>query len=178
MNLDDYCFIGVDPGYVNLGYSLTDGECRTLRHGVLSPRQMGITDTVRFISNLVPKHKTPILVLERYVAYEGVHNPNSEDILMLIGALVYEFENKDERVLQFRAIDWKPKLCKILFKQGFRNPANKFDKEYSLAAAKAVSGIDFKTDHEADATCLSHLGYLYVKEQTEKTPEEIEEART
>lgn len=178
---DSYCFIGVDPGSVNLGYSLLNNAGAIIDYGTINPLITGTTNTVRRISSLVIPHTTPILVVERYVAYKGVMNSASEDILMLLGALVYEFESKDETVLQFRAIDWKPQLCKHLYKErGFKNPSTKFDKKFSLAAAREIEipelGEDIKNDHEGDAICLGYMGYLYVQEKRQK--EKNQESRT
>ena len=162
----DKVFIGVDPGSVNLGYAIISNEGKVLGVGGMNPSLIGLTETVQKISSLVPDKTIPILSIERYVAYKGVMNSASEEILMLIGALVYEFERREETVLQFRAIDWKPELCKRLYKdKGFKNPSSKFDKKFSMAACKELTGMIPSNDHEADAICLAFHGKeMYVKQ--------------
>ena len=102
-----------------------------------------------------------VILLERYVAYAKVHNSASEQILMLIGALLLAFAKAGYKVLATRAIDWKTKLCKHLFvEKGFKNPGKDFGKVYSMAAAKELTGREFKNDHIADAVCLGYSATL------------------
>lgn len=150
--------LGIDPGWVTTGLGFWTTRGVFVSSLFMSPREEG--GIYKFIQAL-EKHLHGINVvevhIERYVAYEGIHNSASEDILMVIGALVYFFENHGIRVVLKRAIDWKPKLCKHLFKTlAFRNPSSSFDKKYSLAAAKALTGRTNITDHEADAICIGY----------------------
>jgi hypothetical protein len=51
------------------------------------------------------------------------------------------------------------RLCHYLVKaKGLSNPYTSFNKKYSLWAAEQLSGQKFKSDHEADAVCLSYMG--------------------
>ena len=96
--------------------------------------------------------------MERFVYYKGVHNPDSEHILMVTGQLQYAMHLLNCPLNMYKAIDWKKALAKHLFvTRKFENPSDRLDKVFSLAAAKEVCGHDFERDHEADATCLSYL---------------------
>lgn len=163
--------VGIDPGWASCGYSLTtDGK--VVVKGFLEPRQFvedgevlsSAVDEVWNQLRVFPKDSLEMfdrLYIERYVAYAGVTSSASEQILMFIGALVHRFEFDGIPVTMVRAIDWKPKVCKYLVRtQGFNNPHPSFDKKYSILAAEALSGQKFKTDHEADAVCLSYLGVI------------------
>ena len=158
-----HTLVGIDPGWKNLGAAVvdSDGELRTR---VFNPSKYPtLSDVVEDVLSfcLVPSldHGDVQLTIERYVAYEGVHNADSEFILMTMGAIVAEFQRRQYFVRPLRAIEWKPALCKKLFKEvGFRNPSQTFDKVYSIAAAKALAPQFKGTDHEADAVCLAYLG--------------------
>lgn len=151
--------VGIDPGFSNLGFALaTDDGFATEK---VVPRDLGIPETVDY---LLSRHEHPgggILVLERYVAYGGVTNSDSENILMLIGAIHHGYASKGYDVRLMRAIDWKIILCKHLVKTStFSNPSPKLDKKFSFAAAEHICGKKPKTDHEADALCLARYGQL------------------
>lgn len=104
------------------------------------------------------------LYMERFVSYSNVMSDASEDILMMIGATKLFFESKGFGIHMVRAIEWKSKLCKWMFRNlRFNNPSTSFDKKFSIAAAKALldafggDSRTIKSDHEADAICLSFL---------------------
>jgi hypothetical protein len=159
-NADEKVFLGVDPGSTNLGYALVRDK-KVIFQATVNPSNWSLSKTVETVLESLPAQCQPVLVIERYVAYKGAHNAASEHILMLIGAFVYEFERRGYNVLQFRAIDWKPSICKYLFiNEGFRNPSSSFDKKFSIAAAQALSGIILKSNHEADAICLAYKGSI------------------
>lgn len=166
--------IGIDPGWKNLGLSIVcnDGEKTTRLHTeAYNPSAAGsMFKAVEYIvtkcREYIPE-KTSLndvhVYIERYVAYQGVNTAESEQILMLIGALyVSMFALTEKHPNLVRAIDWKTKLVKCLFKsQGFQNPSDKLDKKFSFAAASAVANVDkLGTDHEADATCLAGLAFV------------------
>ena len=153
-------FLGIDPGSTNLGYAFVY-KGKVFASGTINPSSMGIVGTVNEVLGDNRLSGDSTLVIERYVAYKGAHNSASENILMIIGAFVYEFERRGFEVLQFRAIDWKPLICKHLFvNHGFKNPSTTFDKKFSVAAAEALSGITLKSNHEADAICLAYQGSI------------------
>lgn len=152
-------YLGMDPGWASFGLAKVNEEGKLVSAEGFIPRDFGLTEFVN--SQFSGITKVESVVLERFVAYEGVHSNVNEPLLMLIGALQYRFENESVKVGLVRAIDWKPKLCKWLVRnKGFKNPASNFDKKFSLAAAQALSGVKFKSDHEADAVCLAYLGWI------------------
>lgn len=153
--------LGIDPGTVNIGVAVTDDEGNLLRSEVLNSKETGFNATVVQIALIRHDYELKTLGMERYVAYKGMHSGASEEILMIIGAIRYAYA--DYSVSLFRAIDWKPTLCKYLVKhKGFSNPSTSFDKKYSRAAAQCITGQKVKTDHEADAICLSFMWKVYV----------------
>lgn len=154
--------IGIDPGTANLGLAVVvDGEYVFGLH--FAPQKKGLYEAANYALEIAEKHYTggdKVLTIERYVSYKGIQT-SGEGILMLIGALVYVFSNAGYKVLATRAIDWKPVICKHLFKTtGFRNPSKEFDKVYSLAAAKELTGKELKNNHVADAICLAYSSGL------------------
>lgn len=159
--------IGIDPGWKNLGLAVVDDN-GDLRTKVMAPFKYAtlsdvVEDIISFVALPTSGSYDAHLTIERYVAYAGVHNADSEYILMTMGAIVAEFQRREIQVAQVRAIEWKPFLCKRLFKEiGFRNPSKTFDKVYSLAAANALASQFKGTDHEADAICLAYVG-VWVK---------------
>lgn len=154
-------YIGIDPGWASCGICFFNPEGEVSSSNS-EPRSLGLTPFI--FSKFDGITNVSSVVIERYVAYEGVHSPTSEDILMLIGALVFYFEQQRIPVFLVRAIDWKPRLCKHLVKtKGFKNPSTSFDKHFSLAAAESILGYKPGTDHEADAICLAYLGSLNVE---------------
>lgn len=151
--------LGIDPGTRNLGLAVTDGEGKLIRSSVLDMKELGgITKTAQAVLHIAAQYNTKTMGIERFVPYAGKHSAATEEILMLIGALIFLFETAHHKVTLYRAIEWKPALCKHLFKTvGFNNPSTSFDKKYSHAAARCITQLDVKTDHEADAICLSRM---------------------
>ncbi len=154
--------VGIDPGWTNLGFAVLNDNNEIEVAKTLNPSDKGIAHTVEYIDawleTVSSLAKMQHLTMERYVAYKGVHNPRSEEILMLIGALNYGLRNQVRAQAMVRAIDWKPALCKHLFKEkGFRNPSKTFDKDFSMAAAEAICGEIPSSDHVADAICLAYF---------------------
>ena len=157
--------IGIDPGWASTGIAKYDSEAKSWVFGNFVPRDEGITSFIFSQFNGITKEQASQVVIERFVAYKGIHSDASENILMLIGAILFRFEKDEVPVNMFRAVEWKPALCKWLVKnKGFQNPSSSFDKKFSIAAAKCIvgdeEGIGKITDHEADAICLAFLGYL------------------
>lgn len=161
--------LGIDPGWKNLGYALLDvaedGKVTLEDHGVYNPSKVGVLKAVRELRCILPDIELDGFTMERYVAYAGVTNADSEYILMLIGALMARLSMETQHGVRvdpaliglMRAIDWKKETCKMLFKeQGFRNPSPKFDKVFSVAAAETICGQKLKSDHVADAVCLAY----------------------
>lgn len=154
-------YFGCDPGYTNLAYALLDEDgnlttkCivpKTLPKGNLAPMEV----CKEFGGTIIGA------VMERFVYYDGVHNPNSEQILMITGQmqmwLAWDYQVVP---VMFKAFDWKSRLSKHLFKMGFRNPSDRLDKKFSLAAARFIfPDYDFKTDHEADAACMAYIARM------------------
>lgn len=170
--------LGIDPGVRNLAISLIDDSSKFIAGQVFDVRPPD-TD----IRNAIDSVTTMILTvtgsgnkiissvgIERYVPYAGTYTNNAEEILMLTGAIVYVCQRHvnlihPPEIRLFRAIDWKPSLCKTLVKtKSFSNPSTSFDKKYSKAAAEAITGTPFKNDHLADSTCLAF--HTWTKIQT------------
>lgn len=152
--------LGIDPGPTNTGVGILSITGEFHSSFFISPKEFG--SIYSFIQELAKRLDGLNIVafnIERFVSYEGKYSSATEEILMLIGAMVYYFSERGVKVTQFRAIEWKPKLCKWLVRnKGFSNPSTSFDKKYSLAAASAIIGQRPTTDHEADALCLAFLG--------------------
>jgi Holliday junction resolvasome RuvABC endonuclease subunit len=159
------CCAGIDPGTANLGVAVLDkGTDKLVYSEVYSVKdyENDAFSLVYDVSNTIRDHCNYRICMERYVAYAGRQTAVTESLLMVIGALKYALEYHGETVHMYRAIDWKPALCKYLFKtKGFKNPAASFDKKYSMAAAECIIGEKLKTNHEADAVCLAYMWKLY-----------------
>lgn len=161
-------YTGIDPGSRNLGYAclIIDEHGKVMIYDVehIDPQELGFSKTINFLRQM--GNMTEAVIIERYVAYKGIHNAASEEILMLIGGIRLTFE--EYPVSLVRAIEWKPAICKYLVKnKDFSNPSQSLDKKFSMAAAKCIVGkIDgfedqlIKTDHVADAICLAYYGYI------------------
>lgn len=172
--------VGIDPAWKNLGLSILKEEIQTGELTLLSSHVMNpseyktIPEFVQELEKIVRRvvftdvcsgepgftGTVDSVTIERFVAYAGVSTSETENICMIIGALQYAFkEQYGVDSLMLRAIDWKTNLVKQLFKtQDFDNPSTKLDKKFSLAAGNACLKKEkniFKTDHEADATCLA-----------------------
>jgi len=157
--------LGIDPGTVNIGIAVTDNDGKLVYSTVLNCRELGgIDKVINEILCIVTEHQVSTCAIERFVPYRNVFSSSAEEILMLIGAIWYALKSINIEPIMFRAISWKPALCKYLVKtQGFSNPSTNFDKKYSVAAAQAITGTKVKTNHESDAVCLSYIWKLTSK---------------
>lgn len=182
-------YIGVDPGVVNTGVSISatygDTAFKVFKSFVFSPRAHGkelldkavaaeklaeeIGTSLKECLSLIPDKDRNLLVyktnkealIERYVAYQGKLTPESEEVLLFIGSLISELRKLGISVKVARAVDWKMYLVKQLFKkEGFKNPSEKLDKKFSDAAATHIIGVKPKTNHESDAICMSYVLHL------------------
>lgn len=136
---------------------MLDSDRNVVYHAAVNPSLKGFSETLNDLP--LERYKPSTATVERYVAYGGITSKYSEHILMLIGAIVDR--TRDSEQLFFRAIDWKKELLKKEFKEtGFRNPSTSLDKKFSKALATHITGVKFKTDHEADAACLAYIGTL------------------
>lgn len=152
-------FFGCDPGWTNLAYAFIS-EDDDLITGVLVPKDIKGACLTPFLvhDNIGPKDTIVSAAMERFVYFKGVHNPDSERILMVTGQMQFWLAREFNQVpMMFRSYDWKNTLSRHLFKKGFRNPSESLDKEFSIAAAEFIFEQEFDTDHEADAACLAYL---------------------
>ena len=157
-------FIGIDPGWTNLGWGVIDDDMKYVASGTWNPKNLGHGKTgpllFEHISEVVGSdiRLAKMLGMERFVYYKGVHNPDSENILMVTGELTAVATLNNIPFSMFRAVEWKTNLAKYLaMTQGFKNPSDSLDKKFSMAAAEAATGHTFKVDHEADASCLAYV---------------------
>lgn len=171
--------IGIDPGYKNLGAAIlqvqSDKSLKLVSSRVFNPSKnclelfppeirLWINESI----NSDMRYSVKGFSMERYVPYAGVNSSDGENIQSLIGMLRYaSYDWTGFNSNLYRAVEWKTNLVKTLFKQGFRNPSDKLDKKFSIAAAAACLNLfekDFKnnvkTDHEADAICLAAYPFL------------------
>lgn len=157
----DYLFLGIDPGWKNLGWGLVDVNGKYVTSGTLNPSKLGLGETPLALLEELDHYQNYIKggCMERYVTYQGKHNPDSEHILLVTGALQYMFRSDLECPLgMYKAIDWKTPLAKhILLTTGQENPSDRLDKVFSMFAAEVLTGNKFKVDHEADGSCLAWL---------------------
>lgn len=171
-------FIGIDPGWVNLGLSivtpLEDGKVRVLHTGVYSPTKGAINfvrDLPLIINHAIydtTEYEVQDLTIERYVPYSNTMTTETENITLLIGMILGRFavENPASGPIQaclVRAIDWKINLAKGNAKhKGYQNPSDKLDKKFSISMAQFLTKneYEFKSDHEADATCIASIPIL------------------
>lgn len=161
--------IGIDPGWSSFGIAINvDGKL--IANTSFVPKEFGpiiafIDQLGSWVDKVVdstdPTNEDFLMVkvyIERFVAYSGINASATEDILMLIGALDYYFSSVYSKPILVKAIDWKVALVHYLVKsKGLSNPYKSLDKKYSIWAAENLSGETFKSDHEADAVCLSYL---------------------
>lgn len=147
---------GFDAGWTALGLCILDSSKKVVYSIAMNPSLKGFSRTL----DDMPFDEFPpaTVVIERYVAYGGITSKYSEYILMMIGAVVDRSRAGEQ--LFFRAVEWKNMLSRKEFKSGFRNPSTKMDKKFSKALALHITGVKFKTDHEADAACLAYIGTL------------------
>jgi Holliday junction resolvasome RuvABC endonuclease subunit len=169
--------VGLDPGWKNAGLAIVkqDENGISLVHSeTLNPSSYGsnwnfVKHVQTIVGHHVPGYRDQYAIhsigIERFVSYNNVLTAESENILMLIGALEYEISDwrTETPPMLYRAIDWKQDLVKLLVKhRGFDNPSTSLDKKFSIAAAHACLDVkgEFSNDHEADAVCLSAIGFL------------------
>lgn len=167
--------IGVDPGWTNLGFAAvrkTGDKITRIRSETFRPAdagKFGFIETSNSLLALIKELRDPdeplVVSIERYVAYQGVLTKDAESIIMMAGAFGAAASSLNPVALNYlRAIDWKSRLVRILAKEsGFRNPSEKLDKKFSLAASAHSLSLEKETvnDHEADATCLACLPLMY-----------------
>lgn len=171
--------IGIDPGWKNLGLAISrrisSTKIEVIGSKVFNP-SLGdaiFVESLPLIVNSIlgdtTKYEVGYLTIERYVPYNNVFSAETENITMLIGMIRSRFFHSNEcsesglNVNLVRAIDWKIKLAQHNAKHTeFSNPSSSLDKKYSIAMASFITDnkYEFKTDHEADAICLSSLPLL------------------
>lgn len=150
--------LGIDPGLRNIGLALLNEEGQFVKSAHFDLVDLPIKESVDKIEGFIDSADISEAFIERFVPYKGVLSPSAEQILMIIGGIEYMLASKGAVVNKARAIDWKPILCKWAVRNlGFKNPSTSFDKKFDLAMAKALTGVEFKTDHEGDAACLASL---------------------
>lgn len=157
----DSLFIGIDPGWKNLGWGIVDINGKSVASGTLNPSEFGVGETPLALLEEIEEYQNYIkgASMERYVTYQGKHNPDSEHILMVTGSLQYMIRSNLQCPLaMYKAIDWKTPLAKHIFlTTGQENPSDRLDKVFSMFAAEVLTGKKFKVDHEADGSCLAWL---------------------
>lgn len=154
-------FIGIDPAWKTYAYCVLDQDGRYIHSEVLDPSSMRQGEIPDHISTWISNSEMQRAAMERFVYFKGRHTANSEDILMVIGQTQREMYIDQVACDMYRSVEWKTALVKYLRQEfGFRNPSDSLDKVFSLAAAKCCLGIDFNTDHEADAGCLAYLAWM------------------
>ncbi len=161
--------IGIDPGWASFAITVRamdeDPLAKVKESSLfLCPKDLpSIKDLFYQIERGLPPYFkiAEDVYIERFAAYEDVHSPVSEQVNRIIGALEFYFSYiYQANVHLVRAIEWKPALCKYLVRtKSFTNPSTKFDKKFSMAAAKSVSlsKQPILNDHIADSICLSSM---------------------
>ena len=158
-------FIGIDPGWANLGIGILDSDGSFLAsHHIDLKHAESFLDAVSDVEKVLapyPAEAVSAVVIERYVLFGGgTPNKDAEFITMVGGGLAWRFASQGVPVAMRRSIEWKPLVCKLLYRDiGFKNPSTSFDKRYSKAAARAITQQSCKTDHEAEAICMAYLAY-------------------
>jgi hypothetical protein len=157
----DYLFLGIDPGWKNLGWGIVDVRGKHVAAGTLNPSEYPIGETPLALLEVIEPYQNYVkgACMERYVTYRGKHNPDSEHILLVTGSLQYMIKSDLECPLaMYKAIDWKTPIAKhIYLTTGQENPSDSLDKVFSMFAGEILTGKQFKVDHEADASCLAWL---------------------
>lgn len=159
----DYLFLGIDPGWKNLGWGIVDVNGKSVDSGTLNPSEYPVGELPFALLEKIKEYAPYIkgVSMERYVTYQGKHNPDSEHILLVTGGLQFfaRFILKCPLAM-YKAIDWKTPLAKhILITLGKENPSDRLDKVFSMFAGETLTGKKFKVDHEADASCLAWLAH-------------------
>lgn len=154
-------YLGCDPGWTNLAYAWMD-EYEDLKTGCINPKELPKGVLAPMVIDMPNTGVIAGAVMERFVYYGGMHVPDSEYILMVTGQMQYMLASHAEIVpTMFKAFDWKTRLSKHLYKKGFRNPSDRLDKVFSLAAASFLfPDYTFETDHEADAACMAYIARM------------------
>lgn len=174
----DCFYVGIDPGVKNLGVAIlvkNDEDFSLVFSGVFSVQKddflKGIYEILLKINSVKDEICTSptslsYVCIERFVPYKGMFSDIDEEILMIIGALKLALlmdKSVADPVLFMRAIDWKIKLSKMLYKKGFRNPVKTLNKTFSSTAANFILNKpnSTETSHEADAICLAYMAYAH-----------------
>lgn len=179
--------LGMDPGKTNFAAVFLDDDCEYLGGRVFDYKEKTNVEAIYHLpyeleqlrydawcNDVTRSTEKKILCagMERFVAYGSKLTNVSEGILMLSGAAIsyaHHANGHSMPIFTFRAIDWKPALCKHLVKtKGFDNPSLNFDKKYSLAAAECATGTKFKNDHLADAACIAYWA-VHTNQQTKSS---------
>jgi hypothetical protein len=156
--------VGLDPGWESFGYAVRL-DSTLLIAGNLVPSSYAdlryfIEDGLKANLSLPDSEVGTTVTMERFVTYQDKFSQVSENVLMVIGAVVLSFQQANIPVDLVRAIDWKIRVMKYLVRtKGLNNPFTSFDKKFSVWAAKQLMGETtvLKSTHEADAICLSFL---------------------
>ena len=158
--------LGIDPGWASFGIAAQE-DGKVIQVDSFAPRTFGsiynfVGEISVWMTNILRNPdsiwsiENPIYI-ERFVTYQGMQT-DPEKILMIIGALDFYLSNTYTHPTLVKAIDWKVKLCHhIVQTTGESNPSKSLDKKFSIWAAEKMSGLKLKSDHEADAVCLSYL---------------------
>jgi len=158
--------LAVDVGTTNIGVCYFAGNKVITKHirgeGV---RIANLLKSLDDILNIPATGEVKNVVIERYVPYSGVNSSSSEPVNMLIGMLCLIY--RDVEVSLVRAVEWKFKILKMLYKErvengsGFSNTKKPGDKNVSIDIFRHVTGDKSKiTNHEADAFCMAYLKYM------------------
>jgi len=151
-------FLGVDPGWKNLGWSVTDEKGRYIKSGSVDPSTLPLGSIGQYLLSQL-EEEAPFLAgmaMERYVVYKGKYNSDSEHILLVTGALQALACQLGIPLDMYKAIDWKTRAAKFIYKTTRQeNPSDRLDKVFSMFAALVLLEVEFESDHEADASCLS-----------------------
>lgn len=157
--------LGIDPGVHNLGLAILDENNSLVMHRNYVPSSYpSFPDFIKSLEEDTSKYLKSIesAAIEKYVVYgRGTPSKSAIDTTMLVGALQYMFHTHGIKAELYKAIDWKKKACKALFKsEGFRNPSDKFDKKFSMACSLCICKEEVETDHEADAVGIAYTSSL------------------
>ena len=158
--------VGIDPGKKHLALAVLNESNEVIELKHIDPSGFSSQlEAVDYLFENVPYLTSDQITscsIEKYVIYgKGIPSKHMIDTVMLIGALHYAFHQKGIACSLVRAIDWKKKVSKELYKaRGFQNPSTKFDKKFSMAACHCICGITPKTDHEADAVGVAFYSAL------------------
>lgn len=186
-------FIGIDPGWKNLGVSLLRlADPEKFKFEILLSKTFNPSlDPLRFAHSLpieiikgleekfLPEFLLRNLTMERFVPYKGIQSAESENILILMGNIQMMFYLNNpvsEQPLPInlvRAIDWKIPTLQFLNKYfNFENDEAALNKKFSLKAAKSIVTNPelIKTDHEADSVCIAAFPYVeeFIQKQKSK----------